>query len=338
MKRNVIVGLSLFAIVLYLCPAFALDNQLFNDVDESAWYYQYIELCTEEGLMTGDGNGNFYPDDFVSVAEVMTVCAKIHHRLSGETGEIPPVPEEGVQSLIYFTDNKGIKIASANDIQWVIHAGDNQLLIVFHQAVTAQLQENEESSAQLTMHLPVGEPATYICEYAVGDSPMDTGYMIQLEKDDVIDRFLWIINYDGSIYSEIVGKWYEKYILYIQLHTYDRYQRQMGNFYQDYEDQLAENYASNYIENNSPTFESDCTRMLIAYYLSLCIPDDYFGEVNEPVSIPDFDSPILDRLYQAGILSGVDDQGTFCGRDYLTRAQMATIVARSITYITNDTK
>lgn len=58
-------------------------------------------------------------------------------------------------------------------------------------------------------------------------------------------------------------------------------------------------------------------------------------EINEQVSVPDLpgewenDGDIL-SLYRMGILRGIDDMGTFAGREWLTRGQAAMMADRAL--------
>lgn len=45
----------------------------FNDVIDGAWYTGYINYAVANGIIIGDGDGNFRPDDFVKYEEVIKV-------------------------------------------------------------------------------------------------------------------------------------------------------------------------------------------------------------------------------------------------------------------------
>lgn len=50
---------------------------MFLDVNETAWYAADVEYVAQLGLMTGDGNGRFRPDDTVTRAELAAVAARL---------------------------------------------------------------------------------------------------------------------------------------------------------------------------------------------------------------------------------------------------------------------
>ena len=50
----------------------------FEDVAPGKWYAQSIAYCVEHGIMKGDGNGKFRPDDPITRAEVAAVAERLH--------------------------------------------------------------------------------------------------------------------------------------------------------------------------------------------------------------------------------------------------------------------
>lgn len=72
--------------------ALASGGTLFPDVDEYSEYAEAIAYVSNEGIMVGDNNGNFNPNNSVSRAEMATLIC----RMLGET--------EGLQKSSEFTD------------------------------------------------------------------------------------------------------------------------------------------------------------------------------------------------------------------------------------------
>lgn len=54
-----------------------LQYVVFDDMKEDAWYVQHIEKAVNMGLMKGDAEGTFRPNDTVSEAEVYTVMLRM---------------------------------------------------------------------------------------------------------------------------------------------------------------------------------------------------------------------------------------------------------------------
>ena len=51
---------------------------LFDDVNSNAWYYNNVRTAYELGLMKGTGSGTFSPGNNVTLAEAITLAARIH--------------------------------------------------------------------------------------------------------------------------------------------------------------------------------------------------------------------------------------------------------------------
>lgn len=49
----------------------------FPDVNEKAWYAQYIEKASEAGIMIGDDQGNFRPSDHLTRAEAAAIVSRL---------------------------------------------------------------------------------------------------------------------------------------------------------------------------------------------------------------------------------------------------------------------
>jgi len=54
----------------------------FDDVAPEKWYAQSIAYCVEHGIMQGDGNGKFRPEEPITRAEVAAVMERLHKMLA----------------------------------------------------------------------------------------------------------------------------------------------------------------------------------------------------------------------------------------------------------------
>lgn len=70
------------------------------------------------------------------------------------------------------------------------------------------------------------------------------------------------------------------------------------------------------------------SRWGLCFYLSIAVPEDALAVKNNITSLPDTDDADVLRLYNAGVLTGVNAYGTFLPGNSLTRAKMAAMVAR----------
>ena len=62
----------------------------FSDVSDGAWYAPYVNAAARAGLMQGTGEGSFSPDQTLSVAEVVTLAARLY---AEENGGIVPTSD-----------------------------------------------------------------------------------------------------------------------------------------------------------------------------------------------------------------------------------------------------
>ena len=63
---------------------YEFQEDLFFDVNQSDWFFDHVKNAYELGIMTGRGGGKFAPVDTVSLAEAITMAAKLR---SGYTGD-----------------------------------------------------------------------------------------------------------------------------------------------------------------------------------------------------------------------------------------------------------
>lgn len=88
--RALTAGALAFSLVLTsaaaaLSPIRSFESAGFVDVPDN-WSYPYILSCYELGLMSGQGSGLFAPGSTVSVAEGVTVAARVHNLWYGGNG------------------------------------------------------------------------------------------------------------------------------------------------------------------------------------------------------------------------------------------------------------
>lgn len=92
--RPLLIGGLLFCLTLSsasaagFSPSRSYSEAHFTDVPQD-WSLPYISACYEMGLMSGRGQGLFAPDGQVSLAEGITVAARVHSLRQGGEGEFP---------------------------------------------------------------------------------------------------------------------------------------------------------------------------------------------------------------------------------------------------------
>ncbi len=83
---------AMFLCMLPTAPA-AMDSfskkrtyaNTFTDVSNSAWYYEDVKTAYELGLVDGTSASTFSPDSYVTVAQLLTLAARIHAAYYGNT-------------------------------------------------------------------------------------------------------------------------------------------------------------------------------------------------------------------------------------------------------------
>ncbi len=100
---------------------------------------------------------------------------------------------------------------------------------------------------------------------------------------------------------------------------------------------VYEDYAVKYgiIKKGEYDLNAPATRAQFALLLSAALPDGAFEPVNKVTALPDVAAddprlPAILRLYNAGILTGMDGNGSFAPNAPILREQSAAIVARVI--------
>lgn len=78
--------------------------------------------------------------------------------------------------------------------------------------------------------------------------------------------------------------------------------------------------------------EESCSRMQYLMLLNAALPAEQglLSAINAITSLPDTNDGVVLSFYNAGVLTGVDEQGTFDGDKSLTRAECAAMVSRIV--------
>lgn len=100
MKRRILSLLLPLALLLTvaaqaagaLLPRALVYEGQFADVSMESWYYPYVAASYEYGLINGRGDG-FAPDAEITVAELLTLSARLH---AADAGETIPAAEDGM--------------------------------------------------------------------------------------------------------------------------------------------------------------------------------------------------------------------------------------------------
>ena len=95
-------------------------EDLFSDVDESDWFFDHVKNAYELGTMEGRGEGMFAPLDTVTLAEAVTMAARLrsgyigddHDFSGGETWYAPMVDYATAQGIIQDGEFSSYRVAA----------------------------------------------------------------------------------------------------------------------------------------------------------------------------------------------------------------------------------
>lgn len=76
MKRFISFVLIIFILIMTAASVFALNEQRFDDVPDSAWYHNAVCEAVDLGYFIGTGNGRFSPDAYLTRAMLVQCLAK----------------------------------------------------------------------------------------------------------------------------------------------------------------------------------------------------------------------------------------------------------------------
>ena len=97
-----IIGLDNFKVQKSYAPG------RFRDVSEGAWYSKAVASCYELGLIEGKGNDKFDPQGSISVAEALTIAARINKIYFGEGPEIEQSGSNWYDGAVYYAISRRI--------------------------------------------------------------------------------------------------------------------------------------------------------------------------------------------------------------------------------------
>lgn len=110
MKKKLLCAL----LCLGLCiPSALAAGSGFADVKGTDWFAPYVDICVENGLMNGAGNGSFNPQDTITVAEVAVITARLGERLNGLPIPQATAGQPWYQQYVDYLKDYGITVTQA---------------------------------------------------------------------------------------------------------------------------------------------------------------------------------------------------------------------------------
>ena len=74
--RSEVAKIAVHALGLEDAATSAKGQQVFDDVSTDHWANGYINLAVSQGIIEGDGDGNFRPNSPITYAEAMTIMVR----------------------------------------------------------------------------------------------------------------------------------------------------------------------------------------------------------------------------------------------------------------------
>ncbi len=307
MKQTLSWLLALILALGCLSPALAAKDPTegFSDVDPDAWYAPYVDICVEEGLMEGVGDGRFDPQGQLTQAQAVTLALRIHQRRSGGDGVLPEAPEEWGRMTLTFEDGEVWPCYQADGLDdyrngWYF-GGRFQPELYFSR------EEGWAGKDYQRATLDFGGQASFSGSvHFAGFAGSRLSFAPESPAGGTEEYFQLLDAWSGACLPG-PDKWWR------------------GTAYYREQAGLSGVYALRPYDGAAQ--REDLLEALSAVSQGLLEP------INAIDSFPDADAtyaPAEDVLafYRAGILTGIDEYGSFAGSLGLTRAETAAMAAR----------
>lgn len=285
----------LLVLSLSLSPARAAEGSAFSDVPEDAWYAPYVDVCVKAGLLNGVGDGRFDPQGIVTTAQAATIAARLHHLKSGGDGKLPQAPEDWGRVSLTFEDGETFCCYQAvrtwdqtEPAEGWYFGGRFQDLLYFERP------QGWDGRDYQRLRLTWWGSDTPVSGQA--EVPNNIGTSLRFIPDDwdALER----------LRSQVppAAAWYRDTAYYLLTQGLDL--------------ECTDSYAY---------------RWTLVDALDTVLDQSDLPAINQIDDYPDAtdsEREAVLRFYNAGILTGTDEAGSFSPTGYLTRAEVAAMAAR----------
>lgn len=358
MKKALVLCIVAFLLATAVFASFEMVNTYdsnFTDVSDSNWFGADVKTAYELGFMNGKADGVFDPNGNVTVAEGITMAARVHAIYNGNLIEKADAGEFEYREDFNSDENLTYTLATGEISDGVLvlrpkgpsangayDLGVNLENLGFkardYSKMTVRMKrdflENESGFArreQLEVYFKTSNDMSYdgprcvrynIPEYV----NMEEWFEVEIELSknelwrDTIDRVRFDPTNNNGVY-------------YIDCITFTKSEdKSLDKWYDMYVDYAIDN---DIIEKD--TFKSDeltrnITRAEMCSLFVTSLPEEYFAPMNKINGIPDMDkndfySDVICMLYRTGVVLG-DTNGNFNPGSDIKRSETAAIINR----------
>lgn len=287
---------ALLCLGLCLGSVQAAENG-FADVAESDWFSPYVAVCAEKGLMEGTGEGRFSPGRTLTTQECTVLALRLYDIQRGGDGTFPAPPSDWGQMTLTageYVQTDHIRNFRTLPQWWEEGAGP-------WNAPTLWLDDKELAARMDGMEAVVAYAGVeYAGRLQRRDEPDWSSACLVFRPDDPA-----AFRYVSDSYEFLPGEWENGW------------------------PKNAWYYGDVHGLRDTPLFSRGLSRLAFARAMAYAAGE--LESINTIPSLPDLDregNGDIYGLYEAGILTGVDESGAFAGDKTLTRSEAAAMLAR----------
>lgn len=295
----------------------------FTDVDAADWFAPYVDVCVKAGLMNGVGEGRFDPQGTVTLAQAVTLAARIHNIKNGGDGVLPQAPEDYGTVTLEFENGVRLRFDSAECGTTISPMSLGHLVANLSEEKMAAIEWlGAWESARATVWTVLPEPSgPFPCEaYRQSGSDPDRDVLVLYPSPDGTPEEREIVD---NLVSQLMkahrrplpGDWFRDTVYYLE------------------KEKLTGPLALRPSKPAKTATRGDFVEALHATSADLLTPKlndiSDFPDAGTEYDAKELADMVLD-FYNAGVMTGKDSKGTFDGSGTLTRAEAAAIVARII--------
>ena len=329
----------------------------FSDVKDSNWFYENVKTAYELGFMNGKSEGAFDPNGNVTVAEGITMAARLHSIYYGTDIESTTAAASEFRFDFDNLDNVGFNHAVGEVKDGILiakpdkpnAAGNYDPGIILKNMLLDTRRYNKMKVRMRRDALPNTDPSKARLETmeiffgTTNDPKFDANKVIfhrpaadakleewyDIEIDFSAHKFwqteLSSIRFDPTNNN---GVYYIDYIV-----LYEDANSANKKWYDKYVDYALANGIIQKAQYDNDEFSRNITRSEICDLFATALPEEYFGAINDIKGIPDVlrdtkNADVYLMLYKAGVLLGSDEKGTFNAASDIRRSEIAAIINR----------